>query len=226
MSTESDTRARYDGVADWYDVQFESDTTRAAALRANLPTGEGPCLDVGCGTGRQLSVIAEFGWSPVGVELSSDQLRVARSRATDLIREDAERLPFESGVFSMAVSSWTSTDVEHFDAMLAEIARVLRPGGRFLFYGVHPCFNGPQTEWLSDGSRVVHPSYAEARRHTSSPWWSTTGVRARVGGMRHVPLAAFLNAFVDGGLTIDHVGEPGDEPVPHAIIVHATRVAS
>lgn len=43
--------------------------------------------------------------------------------------------------------------------------------------------------------------------------------------MRHVPLAEFLNAFIDSGLSIDHVSEPDDEPVPHAIVVRATKTA-
>lgn len=218
-------RARYDGIADWYDAQLESAPHHHRVLRANLPTGHGPCLDIGCGTGRNLPVIEEFGWTPVGVELSADQLRLARSRSTRLVQGDAERLPFRSAAFPMAVSSWTSTDVDHFDWMLAEVARVLKPGGRFLFYGVHPCFNGPQVETLPDGSRVVHASYREARRHLSSPWWGVDGIRTKAGGMRHVPLAEFINAFIDSGLAIDHVSEPEDEPVPYAIVVRATKTA-
>lgn len=58
------------------------------------------------------------------------------------------------------------------------------------FYGVHP------------GSRLVHPTYREARRHTESPWWGTDGIRTKVGGMRHVPLAEFINAFVQADLKI------------------------
>lgn len=218
-------RARYDAIAEWYDAQLEFAPHRHGVLRANLPAGHGPCLDIGCGTGRNLPVIEEFGWTPVGVELSADQLRLARSRFTRLVQGDAERLPFRSAVFPMAVSSWTSTDVDHFDWMLAEVARVLKPGGRFLFYGVHPCFNGPQVETLPDGSRVVHASYREARRHLSSPWWGAGGIRTKAGGMRHVPLAEFINAFVDSGLAIDHVSEPEDEPVPHAIVVLGTKTA-
>jgi len=123
----------------------------------------------------------------------------------------------------MAVSSWTSTDVEHLDHMLSEVARVLIPGGRFLFYGVHPCFNGPHVEAFPDGSRLVHPTYREARRHLSAPWWGLDGIRTKAGGMRHVPLADFLNAFITAGLQINHISEPTDEPVPWAIVVHASK---
>lgn len=216
--------ARYDGLADWYDAQLESTSHRHRVLRANLTAGEGLCLDIGTGTGRDLPVIAELGWTPAGIELSTDQLRLARSRATNLVQGDAERLPFRAGAFAMALCSWMSTDVEHFDVVLAEAARVLRPGGRLLFYGVHPCFNGPHVQSGPDHSRIVHATYREAGRHLSSPWWGADGIRTKVGGMRHLPLADFLNAFIAAGLQICRVDEPDQTPVPSAIVVAATRM--
>lgn len=224
-TTDRSGPARYDGVADWYDAQLESAPHRHGVLRANLSPGTGPCLDVGCGTGRDLPVIEEFGWTAFGVELSADQLRLARQRSTRVVQGDAEQLPFHSATFPMVVSSWTSTDVDHFDQMLVEIARVLRPSGRFLFYGVHPCFNGPHVEELPDRSRLVHTSYRDARRHTSAPWWGTDGIRTKAGGMRHVPLAEFINAFIAAGLILDRVSEPEEEPVPWGIVVSANKPA-
>lgn len=218
-------RARYDGVADWYDAQIETAPHRHEVLRANLPAGAGPCLDIGSGTGRDLEIIEAFGWTPVGIELSADQLRLARGRATRLVQGDAENLPFQPNVFPMVVSSWTSTDVEHFDRMLTETTRVLRPGGGLLFYGVHPCFNGPHVETGEDRSRIVHTSYREAKRHVWSPWWGSDGIRTKAGGMRHIPLAEFVNDFIDAGLTITHVSEPDEEPVPCAIVITATKGA-
>ena len=138
---------------------------------------------------------------------------------------DAEKLPFQPNVFPMVVSSWTSTDVEHFDLMLTEIAGVLRPGGGFLFHGVHPCFNGPHVETGEDRTRIVHTSYCQARRHVRSPWWGSEGIRMKAGGMRDIPLAEFINAFIDAALTITHVGEPDEEPVPYAIVITATAGA-
>lgn len=120
-------------------------------------------------------------------------------------------------------SSWVSTDVDNFVAMMREISRVLIPGGLFLFYGVHPCFNGPGVETLEDGSRLVHPTYREARRHTESPWWGADGIRERVGGMRHVPLADLINAIVTADLRLARVAEPGQEAVPHSIVLVATK---
>ncbi|MEW1956986.1 class I SAM-dependent methyltransferase [Kineococcus sp. NPDC059986] len=214
---------RYAGQADWYDARLDETPDRDEVLRRYLPAGRGPCLDVGCGTGRDLVVLAEKGWDPVGVELSSDQVRRARRWGLPLVQGDAECLPFHGAAFDLVVSRWTSTDVEHFDVALAEVARVLRPAGRFLFHGVHPCFNGPHVENHPGGEVTVHPTYRRAERHTSAPWWAPGGIRTRVGGMRHVPLAEFVGAFVAAGLAITAVHEPGTEPVPQSIVVEAVR---
>lgn len=216
-------RARYDGIADWYDAQVEAAPHRGQVLRSHLGPGGGPCLDVGCGTGRDLEVIAATGRAPIGVELSADQLRLAARRPWPVVQGDAEHLPFGADVFATVIASWTSTDVEDFAAMLREITRVLRPGGVFLFYGVHPCFNGPHVESRDDHVRVVHPSYRDARRHTIAPWWGVDGIRTKVGGMRHLPLSDFLNAFLAAGLVLRYVDEPDDEPVPYAIVVSAAK---
>lgn len=220
---EPTSAARYDGLADWYDAQLETAPHRRQVLRAHLPAGAGPCLDLGCGTGRDLALLAGLGWTPVGVDLSADQLRLARGRCRDVVQGDGERLPFRSEVFPLVVSAWTSTDVDHFDRLVAEAGRVLRPGGRFVFYGVHPCFNGPHVEAGPDRTRVVHPTYRDATRHLSSPWWGADGIRSRAGGMRHLPLADFLNAFLDAGLVLEHLDEPGEEPVPYGLVVIARK---
>lgn len=218
----TDDRPRYDGIADWYDdFAAPSAASSRSTLESLLGPGEGRCLDLACGTGRYVDVIRSTGRSVVGLDLSADQLRVARTRTTRLVRADATALPFADGTFSTVVSLWGSTDIDDFDAALHEIARVLSPGGLLLFYGVHPAFNGPGIEFREDGGRVVHPVYREAGWHEGSPWWTTHGVRDRVG-MRHVPLSDLINSFLGAGLRLSQVVEPGEDPVPMvlAMLVH------
>jgi SAM-dependent methyltransferase len=89
-------------------------------------------LDLGCGDGQLTQRIAASGASVVGIDLSPEMLAAARLRGIDAHEGSAESLPFAErsfdAVFSNAVLHW----VRGQDAMLAEVRRVLRPGGRFV----------------------------------------------------------------------------------------------
>ncbi|HEX3925070.1 MAG TPA: class I SAM-dependent methyltransferase [Streptosporangiaceae bacterium] len=89
------TAARYDGHADWYHESFPGPLDEdATALTGLLGPGTGQvCLDVACGTGRYLPAIAAAGYRPLGLDLSADQLRVARGNGHGLARADARALP-------------------------------------------------------------------------------------------------------------------------------------
>ena len=91
-------------------------------------------LDVGCGTGANLIMLARYG-NAAGVDVSEDALAFCRERGLDQVRLGAgEELPYEEGTFDLV----TAFDVvEHMDddlAGLSEMHRVLRPGGRVLLF--------------------------------------------------------------------------------------------
>ncbi|MGV9533550.1 class I SAM-dependent methyltransferase [Streptosporangium sandarakinum] len=216
--------ARYDGQAEWYDGYIGPGAGGNAAWIVDLlGPGAGLCLDIGCGTGLYLEAIRSTGRTVVGLDRSADQLRLARGRdGAPLLQGDATRLPFAAGTFTTVTALWVSTDVGDFAGLVREAARVLRPGGMLLFYGVHPCFNGPHIEPRPDGAVVIHPTYRITGRHRRSPWWREGGLRDRVG-MSHVPLSDLINAFIDAGLNIDRVTEPREDPIPYALAVRAFR---
>ena len=216
------TRPRYDGHAEWYDDWNRPHAERNAAdVLDLLGPGEGLCLDLGCGGGLYFDVLAASGRTVVGLDCSADQLRIAHGRSRQIVRGDAAALPFADGMFPTVVTTWISTDVDDFAAVLAECARVLTVGGLLAFYGAHPCFNGPHTQWLDDGGIIAHPTYRQAGWQPEAPWWGPH-VRRRVG-MRHHPLADLLNAFVSTGLAIEHVAELGDRPVPVSLAIRARK---
>jgi SAM-dependent methyltransferase len=70
--------ARYDGYADWYDGWNKPAEHAAPEVRELLGQGEGPCLDLGCGSGHYFDVIGATGRTAVGLDYSADQLRAAR----------------------------------------------------------------------------------------------------------------------------------------------------
>ena len=221
--------ARYDGIADWYDQYISTDarplTEQAlATLRELLGPGRGRCLDLGCGGGIGIPVIASLGWSVVGVDESADQLRVATDRAggiaEQLVRADAASMPFEDSSFDSVVSMFLHTDVDDIGSVFGEAARVLRPGGRLAYVGTHPCFVGHFIE--PDGDRwVVHPGYAVAGWQRSGPSLGDS-VRGRVG-VRQVPLAELLNALISAGFALERVAEAGANDPPSLLGFAAHR---
>src|SRR5256885_14665820 len=125
--------ARCGGVAAWYDERFAPRPQVVDAVRRLAGEGPGRCLDLGCGTGFHLATLHELDWEVTGVDLSEDQLRIARERSGDiaeLLLADAAELPFEDGSFDLVLSAFTHTDFEDFDAVIREAVRVLAPHGR------------------------------------------------------------------------------------------------
>lgn len=213
--------ARYDGLADWYDTEFqpkplESETWEV--LLRLLGDGSGSLLDVGCGTGDYALGLAERGWDVAGVDLSEDMVRRAQTKGVAAVLADATSLPFEDASFDAAISVFTHSDVDDFPAVLREVARVIRPGAPFVYVGLHPCFVGPHSRFVEGlGVPELHPGwYRPRRRYNEAPGISPTGLRARVGAT-HLPLAEFLRSFLDAGFRLEHVEEPGSRDYPIAI---------
>jgi SAM-dependent methyltransferase len=214
--------ARYDEVAEWYDATLSGDSPLASlprepALRL-LGKPVGRLLDLGCGGGSHTSAFAAAGWAAVGVDVSEAQLELARERGCEVVLGRAESLPFDDSSFDAVVSVWTHTDVEDWAATVREARRVLRPGGPFVYVGVHPCFVGPHSLFVE--GRGVPQLYAgwyrRSGRYAEAPGISPTGLRAKVGAT-HLPLAEFLQSFLDAGFRLEHVDEPGLRDYPIAI---------
>ena len=209
--------ARYDGYADWYDASIGQFAEPAGQeMLALLGAGSGRCLDLACGTGLNLRRLTDAGWSVTGIDLSSDQLRLARERApagVELIQADATDLPFEDASFDAVACALLHTDVEDFAAVCREVARVLKPRGRLAYVGIHPCFVGPFARNSPGEPPELHPGYRD------TAWTNagfSDGIRRRAGA-RHVPLAELLNAFVAADLRLTRVTEAEDEDFPTRI---------
>jgi SAM-dependent methyltransferase len=213
--------ARYDGLAEWYDENLRAFTLRwTELLRRFLGPGSGRCLDLGCGTGLHFATLLDLGWTTTGVDLSADQLRVARERgaAVELVHADASGLPFEDDSFDVVVSVFTHTDMDDYPGAVREAVRVLVPGGRLVHLGLHPCFVGPFS-WApsEDEVPVLHPGYRDKDWTDDAPGLGV-GLR-RLVGARHLPLAELLQGLADAGLVLERFEEPDEGDYPHVFAV-------
>lgn len=89
-------------------------------------------LEVGCGTGLILRRIANFAKSARGVDLSPGMLERARARGLEVAEASATSLPFPDASFDVACSFKVLAHVREIHTALAEMTRVVRPGGHVL----------------------------------------------------------------------------------------------
>jgi SAM-dependent methyltransferase len=120
----------------WERVPAGAEPDHFALRRDFLLADVGPgerVLDIGCGEGAFTAALAAAGARPSGVEVAAEPLRRARQRHPELdFRQYDGQLPFAAGEFDAA---WAGEVLEHVldgVALLDEVRRVLRPGGRLL----------------------------------------------------------------------------------------------
>jgi ubiquinone/menaquinone biosynthesis C-methylase UbiE len=100
---------------------------------------DGEILEIGFGTGLNLEHYPEHVRHLTAIDPGEGMARIARRRIepsdidVDLRVQTAEELPFEEGQFDCVVSTWTLCSVRDARRAVAEISRVLKPGGRFLY---------------------------------------------------------------------------------------------
>jgi phosphatidylethanolamine/phosphatidyl-N-methylethanolamine N-methyltransferase len=135
-------RAAYARQADFYDSWFgmvSRPARREAVNVVNRARGE-QVLEVGVGTGLALPFY-NMNKRVTGIDLSGDMLKIARKRAAAgglrnveaLLEMDAQATSFETGQFDIAVAMFVASVVPDPHALVAELRRVVRPGGKIVF---------------------------------------------------------------------------------------------
>lgn len=152
--------AMFDGVAERYDLTNDvlalgqTRAWRSAVLRALEPKAGQRILDLAAGTGTSSIPFAKAGTFVVPTDFSLGMLRVGRRRQPGLafVAGDALRLPYRTGAFDAVTISFGLRNLVDPDAGLAEMRRVVRPGGRLVICEFsHPTwapFRTAYTEYL------------------------------------------------------------------------------
>ncbi|HEX5726070.1 MAG TPA: class I SAM-dependent methyltransferase [Longimicrobiaceae bacterium] len=138
-------RAAEDWFEDWFGEEYlqlyphrdDSEAERAVELivgRLRLPAGS-PALDLACGAGRHVAHLRDAGLRAFGLDLSAELLEVARDDGLPTVRSDMRQIPVATGRLALVTSFFTSfgylPDAEDDERVVAEVHRVLAPGGYF-----------------------------------------------------------------------------------------------
>jgi len=103
----------------------------AAEIEPYLVAGpRAAILEIGVGTGVVAAALQRRGYRVMGADIAMEMLRVGLRRASGLVRYDGWSLPFASATFDAAYMVWVIHLVDDQRALLQEVARVLRRGGR------------------------------------------------------------------------------------------------
>lgn len=162
-------------------------------------------LEVGCGAAQCSAWLASRGAIAIGLDIAVAQLRHARTGgdAAHLVAATATALPFADDSFDCAFSAYGAVQfVADLDRLLAEVSRVLRPGGRWAFSVTHPI------RWAfpddpSGAGLAVSTSYFDRTPYVE---------RAADGTVEyaevHRTLGDYVSAMVRAGFRLDTLIEP------------------
>jgi ubiquinone/menaquinone biosynthesis C-methylase UbiE len=157
-------RRAYDELAPDFDAARNDDAASSTLLSAFLDglPADACVLDAGCGAGQPVlrrAAAATTVADVVGLDFSRGQLSLAADAVPDapLVQGDMTRLPLATDSVDAAVAYWSLIHVPDADqpAVLAEFARVCRPGGRLLVTEGHGAWRGENPDWLDTGVEMA-----------------------------------------------------------------------
>jgi SAM-dependent methyltransferase len=149
-------------------------------------------LELGCGTGNDAARLAGEGYSVTAIDLSAEAVEQARARFGSVVRfavaDVTRRLPFPDGgvdavMSNVALHMFPDTVTR---GVFAEVGRVVRPGGLFLFH-VNALEDRPLRA-ASLPAREIEPDYVAEESGQTMHFFSEVYLRDLLGGWREVQL--------------------------------------
>ncbi|WP_342419162.1 class I SAM-dependent methyltransferase [Paenibacillus sp. FSL H8-0168] len=197
----------------------EGDRSREVLLNPALQACMGPLggkkvLDAGCGEGYLSRKMARAGALVEAVDYSTEMLRLAKERTPSALgityhHGNLEKLQmFGDQSFDLIVSNMVIQDLAHYEQAIAEMQRLLVPGGRFIFSILHPCFQTPQSGWVKDetGKKLywkVDQYFNEGPLEQAIPYDQEEKFL-----YFHRTLSSYVQTIIEAGLLLEGMIEP------------------
>jgi SAM-dependent methyltransferase len=189
-----------------------------------VPPARRATLDVGCGEGRVGAELEQRGHHVLGVDSSERMVELALEHHNAVVA-DATALPFEDGVFDLAVAYMSLMNMDDLEGATREIGRVLEPGGRLVAAVVHPFgIAGEFQTREADSPYVIAGSYLDGGTKVCES--DRDGVRFTFHD-RVIPLKRYSRSLEGAGLVIERLREPVPDDAfvaDHPVIARRRRV--
>ncbi|RPK60772.1 Malonyl-[acyl-carrier protein] O-methyltransferase [Streptomyces sp. ADI96-02] len=196
----------YDSFAEAYTAENENSLVNAYYARPAMLTLAGDVtgrriLDAGCGSGPLSAALRDRGALVTGIDASAGMLALARRRLGDDVAlhegDLSDPLPFADAAFDDVVASLVLHYLEDWGPTLAELRRVLRPGGRLIASVDHPfvayTIQDPRPDYFATTSYAF--DWAFGGRSVPMKFWRK-------------PLHAMTDAFTAAGFRVARISEP------------------
>ena len=213
MPDDLTTGDHWERTAQWWQAEFTDGADpeyeeQILPLAAEHLAGAGRVLDIGCGEGQISRLAHRQGAATVGIDPTTAQLAVARERGggPSYVAAVAGGLPFAGASFDAAVACLVFEHIHATDAAIAEVARVLRPGGRFVFFLNHPLLQTPGSGWIDD--RILMEQYWRIGAYLVEDTTMEEVAKDVILPFVHRPLSHYVNAMAVNGLLIHRMEEP------------------
>jgi SAM-dependent methyltransferase len=233
--------------ADWWQEGFTAGADpeydeQILPMAAEHLAGAARVLDVGCGEGQVARLAVAGGAATVvGVDPTWAQIAVAAERGggARYARSGAGALPFRSASFDAVVACLVFEHIRDVDDAIAEVARVLVPGGRFLFFLNHPLLQTPSSGWIDDQILDPPEQYWRIGPYLIEDETIEQVERGVFIPFIHRPLSRYVNAMAANGLLVHRMEEPAPPPgflaraeeyaeaatIPRLLFLHARKDA-
>lgn len=151
-------RAQIENMADLEDNHWWFRERRHIIAKAIEGIPASTALDIGAGAGGNTRVLEAAGWRATALEFSDAGVELGRARGLDVVQGDARDIPFPDDSFGLVVAYDVLEHITEDDKVVAEIARVVRPGGRVLIaVPADPRLWSPHDEAIGHVRRYTRP---------------------------------------------------------------------